>query len=82
MPLNSEIIIAASDGDEIALQQVLKYYDHHITIMATKAYTDEYGIKRKRINEDTKVTLQSELVMGLLKFSTDKAILEWVDSRK
>ena len=73
MMLNSKIILATSEGDEIALQQVLKYYDRHIIVMATEEYTDEYGIRRKRINKDTKVTLQSELVMSLMKFSLEKA---------
>ena len=73
MALDSKTIIAASEGDEDALQQVLKHYDCRITAMATEEYTDDHGIKRKRLNEDTKATLQSELVMGMIKFSPEKA---------
>ena len=73
MTLDSKTIVAASEGDEAALQQILEHYDYRITAMATEEYTDNHGITRKRINEDTKVTLQSELVMSLMEFSLEKA---------
>ena len=73
MILDKKTIIASSKGDEDALQQILEHYDHRITAMATEEYLDENGIRRKRVNEDTKVTLQSELVMSLMKFSLEKA---------
>ena len=71
--LDSKSILAASKGDEDALQLILEHYDHRITAMATEEYIDEHGVTRKRINEETKVTLQSELVMSLMKFSLEKA---------
>ncbi len=68
------VIEAATRGDVIAMQQVLKHYGAYISSLCRKPYYDGGDRVGSRIDEDMKRTLERELMHAILfnfKFTED-----------
>lgn len=59
------IIKAASEGDAMAIQYILKHYDGYIAKLSTKVLTDEYGNGYHFVDK----SMQEQLTTSLLKMT-------------
>ena len=66
LPLS--IIIAASQGNVEALDQVLKHYEGYIISLSTRTLYDEFGNPHICVDENIRRRLQTKLIAAILKF--------------
>jgi hypothetical protein len=64
------VISAAVRGEELAIGQVLTYYERYITRLASKELYDRYGNLYICVDHELKTELQNKLIAGILKFRT------------
>ena len=60
--LPMDVIEAARAGDPLALERVLRYYDHYINKICTRTLYDRDGFPHIGIDEYMKHRLQAKLV--------------------
>lgn len=66
LPLNT--IVSAVDGDEKAIQKVLKHYEGYITKLSLRTMIDEYGNTYMVIDTEMKGRIQSALMKMISNF--------------
>lgn len=66
LPLNT--ITSAVDGDEKAIQKVLKHYEGYITKLSLRTMVDEYGNTYMVIDTEMKGRIQSALMKMISNF--------------
>lgn len=66
LPLNT--IASAVDGDEKAIQKVLKHYEGYITKLSLRTMVDEYGNTYMVIDTEMKGRIQSALMKMISNF--------------
>lgn len=62
------VILAATRGEEVAIEQVLQHYERYIITLASKELYDQYGNSYIFIDYELKTELQNKLIIGILKF--------------
>jgi hypothetical protein len=66
--LPSNIIIAASNGDIVAVNSVIKYYRKYIAVLATRKFYDDFGKTYLYIDEELRSRLENKLISKVLEF--------------
>jgi hypothetical protein len=67
------IIRAAVGGDVAAILKVLKHYEGYIATLSTQRLYDEYGRVYVIVDEDMRKTLETELIVKILRFDMTRA---------
>jgi hypothetical protein len=67
------VIKAAVAGDVDAINKVLRHYEGYIATLSTRRLYDEYGRVYLVVDEDTRRTLETELIVKILKFDMTRA---------
>lgn len=62
------VIVAASQGDVEAINQVLKHYEGYIISLSTRTLYDEYGKPHICVDENIRQRLQTKLIAAVLNF--------------
>lgn len=63
------IILLAIQGDVIAVNHVLKHFETYIIKLSQKTLYDEFGTPHIHVEPEIKRTLETKLIMAILKFS-------------
>ena len=63
------IIAAASSGDVIAINMVLKHYEGYIAVLATRRMYDESGNSYYCVDETLRRRLETKLITKILDFT-------------
>lgn len=61
-------IKAASEGDVMAINAVLKHYEKYIVSLSTRRYLDEYGYPHYYVDQTLRRRLETKLITKVLKF--------------
>lgn len=61
-------ILAATYGDAVAMEAVLRHYDRYINKLATRILYDKGGNVYTVVDETLKARLELKLMMGVLSF--------------
>jgi spore cortex formation protein SpoVR/YcgB (stage V sporulation) len=61
-------IKAATEGDAMAIQKILKHYEGYIAKLATKILSDEYGKQYCIVDKDMQEQLTTVLLQMILDF--------------
>lgn len=61
-------IKAATEGDAMAMQKILKHYEGYIAKLSTKILSDEYGKKYYVVDKDRQEHLTTALLQMILDF--------------
>ena len=64
--LPMDVIEAARAGDQLALERILRYYDHYINKNCTRTLYDKDGLPHIGIDEYMKHRLQAKLVEAIV----------------
>lgn len=64
LPLS--VIEAARAGDPLAVNRVLRYYDHYINKLCTRVQYDKEGRSYLGVDEEMKQRLQSKLIQAIV----------------
>lgn len=64
--LPMEVIEAAREGDPLALERILRYYDRYINKICTQTLYDKDGLPHIDIDEYMKQRLQAKLVDAIV----------------
>ena len=67
-PLPFYVIQAAVNGDEDAIEDVLKHFSGYIAALSSKWLYDEYGNAYMCVDETLRAELTSKLIQGIHKF--------------
>ena len=67
------VIEAAASGDVDAINKVLKHYDGYIKALSTKRLFDESGRPYFFIDEETRRTLETKLIVRIMQFDVTRA---------
>jgi hypothetical protein len=62
------VILAATQGDVIAMDAVLKHFEGYIATLSTKWHSDETGSPQLSIDEELRRRLESKLISKVLAF--------------
>lgn len=62
------IIVAASEGNIAAINQVLEHYDGYIATLSTRKLIDEYGQPHYCVDETLRRRLETKLITKILDF--------------
>lgn len=62
------IIVAASEGDIVAINQVLEHYEGYIAALSTRKLIDEYGQTHYCVDETLRRRLETKLITKILQF--------------
>lgn len=62
------IIVAASEGDIVAINQVLEHYEGYIAALSTRKLMDEYGQTHYCVDETLRRHLETKLITKILQF--------------
>lgn len=60
------VILAASEGDERALNAVLNHYKGYIRFLAMRPMKDEYGNEHLYVDEDMRLRLEAKLLYSIV----------------
>lgn len=63
-----EQIVKASNGNEKAIKEILRFYDGYISKLCLRPFYHENGKVSMRIDEELKGEVQTELMKVILKF--------------
>lgn len=63
-----EIVLAATNGDPVAAQEVLDYFDATINRLCTHAFIDESGHTEYGVDTQMKTEMQGRLLSAVLHF--------------
>lgn len=61
-------IKAATEGDAMAIQKILKHYEGYIAKLSTKILSDEYGKEYCVVDKDMQEQLTTALLQMILDF--------------
>ena len=62
------VIVAATNGDEAAIQKILDFYDGYISKLSLRKLYDEYGNVCMVVDADLKNRVQTALLDMLMNF--------------
>ena len=62
------VIVAATNGDETAIQEILNFYDGYISKLSLRKLYDEYGNVCMVVDADLKNRVQTALLDMLMNF--------------
>ena len=65
-PIPVPVILAAVNGDEIALAAVVAHYQKYIRALATRPVKDEYGNEYLYVDEDMRLRLETKLIHSIV----------------
>lgn len=65
-PIPLPVILAASEGDERALNAVLNHYKGYIRFLAMRPMKDEYGNEHLYVDEDMRLRLEAKLLYSIV----------------
>ena len=65
-PIPFKVIIAATHGDEVALQYVIDHYKRYICALSTKTATDQNGNPHTILDEYMKAHLENKLIYSIV----------------
>lgn len=66
--LTFTIIVLATEGDTLAIEQVLHHFELYINKLSQTIFLDEFGNSYIYIEDDIKRVLEAKLVMAILNF--------------
>ncbi|MDO4554658.1 MAG: helix-turn-helix domain-containing protein [Lachnospiraceae bacterium] len=66
--LSFHTIMAASEGDVVAINQVLAHYEGYIATLSTRKFVDEYGQAHYCVDETLRRRLETKLITKILQF--------------
>ena len=67
-PIPLPVILAASEGDERALNAVLNHYKGYIRFLAMRPMKDEYGNQSMVVDEVLRGRMETRLITKILSF--------------
>ena len=67
-PIPLPVILAASEGDERALNAVLNHYKGYIRFLAMRPMKDEYGNQSMVVGEVLRGRMETRLITKILSF--------------
>ena len=62
------VIVAATNGDETAIQEILDFYDGYISKLSLRKLYDEYGNEYYCVDETLRSRLEAKLIKTTLGF--------------
>lgn len=62
------VIVQATRGDAIAMEQVMRRYAPYAAALATRSYIDGSGVERQAVDEDMMHQIQAHLACKVLLF--------------
>jgi hypothetical protein len=62
------IIVLAVQGDVMAMNQILKHFEHYMIKLSQKTLFDEFGNPYIHVEPEIKRTLETKLIMAVLNF--------------
>jgi len=62
------VIMAAANGDVIAINAVLRFYSAYIAALATRPFFDRLGQVHMTVDHELKNRLETRLITRILKF--------------
>ncbi|MDH6363062.1 hypothetical protein M2139_000037 [Enterococcus sp. PF1-24] len=62
------IIVLAVQGDVMAMNQILKHFEHYMIKLSQKTLFDEFGNPYIHVEPEIKRTLETKLIMAILNF--------------
>lgn len=62
------IIVLAVQGDVMAMNQILKHFEHYMIKLSQKTLFDEFGNPYIYVEPEIKRTLETKLIMAILNF--------------
>lgn len=62
------IIVLATHGDVIAMNQILKHFEHYMIKLSQKTLFDEFGNPHIYVESEIKRALETKLIMAVLNF--------------
>lgn len=66
------LIAAAVGGDVDAINKVLKHFEGYIVALSTKRLFDEYGNAHLFVDEETRRTLETRLIVNIMRFDMNR----------
>lgn len=63
------IIVLAVHGDVMAMNHVLKHFEHYTNKLSQKTLFDEFGNPHIYVEPEIKRALETKLIMAILNFS-------------
>lgn len=66
--LSVEVIKAASEGDVVAINKILKHYEGYIVTFSTRRFYDESGCVQYCVDETLRRRLETKLITKVLEF--------------
>lgn len=66
--LSVEVIKAASEGDVVAINKILKHYEGYIVTLSTRRFYDEAGCVQYCVDETLRRRLETKLITKVLEF--------------
>ena len=66
--LSVEVIKAASEGDVVAINKILKHYEGYIVTLSTRGFYDESGCVQYCVDETLRRRLETKLITKVLEF--------------
>lgn len=64
-----EIVVAATMGDPVAMQQVLEHFDGYMDRLCAHPFVDEGGYVTYGVDTVRKTQLQGKLLAAILRFT-------------
>lgn len=68
MMISYETILAATQGEPLAILEVLAAFDHLIDSLCTSPYVEGGGRVRYEVDTQMKTELQGKLIQAILRF--------------
>ncbi|ECL7021465.1 helix-turn-helix domain-containing protein [Listeria monocytogenes] len=62
------VIVLATHGDVIAINRMLKHFEHYIIKLSQITVFDDFGVPRIQVEEEIKRSLETKLITAVLKF--------------
>lgn len=66
--ISYETMLAAMDGDPVAAENILAYFDGYIDRLCTHAFVDETGRVTYDVDTQRKTYLQGRLLAAILRY--------------
>ena len=67
-PIPFAVIVAATNGDEAAIQEILKFYDGYISKLSLRQLYDEYGNVYMVVDSELKGRIQAAVMDMIANF--------------
>jgi hypothetical protein len=62
------VIVLAVQGDVMAMNQILKHFEHYMIKLSQKTLFDEFGNPYIHVESEIKRALETKLIMAILSF--------------